>query len=291
MKVALLCADDAHHRYLSALLHRHFEVVLTVVEPGACQTRRWRRIGRWRDYLAWSYHGWRRRLLGLDRYRRRAFALHPATPGRDLPGHRTEWICDPRVVRLLGRAAPDVTVVMGTGILSREVLAAAGPVVLNLHGGYLPDYRGNHCVFWALYHADFDRIGASIHRVDPSVDGGPLVDRVVPEIDLGANAEALYCRAEKLGVHRLIELLERLAATGELPERPRLPPGRLYRTRDRKPWHDLVLWLRRTATRLGIPNRWGRRWHAWREKAEERPKTPEPRSVGSAGRAAEARID
>ena len=113
---------------------------------------------------------------------------------------------------LLRAAEPDAVVVMGTSILRPAVLEAAGPVILNVHGGFLPHYRGNHCFFWALYDARHDLIGTTIHFVDPGIDTGDIIEIVTTTVAADDNAETLYCRAELLAIERLAHWLRQLEA-------------------------------------------------------------------------------
>lgn len=255
-RIAILCSDDAHHAYLVATLASRFDVVAVVTEPAARQRRALRIRKRYVDYIYAIYHHWRRTLLGLNAYRKRYFAH--AMPNMVSTGYRTmtvDSINSPDVVRLLRSAQPDVTVVICTSILKAPVLEAAGPIVLNVHGGFLPYYRGNHCFFFALYNGDFDRIGSTIHFVNKGIDTGDVVERVEPSIFQDDNAEKLYCRAEKLAIDRLAFWLEQLEQGRDLPRRPQGFKGRLYLTRDRQPWHDILLWLRRRMGSVKLPER------------------------------------
>ena len=253
LRVAMLTSDDAHHRYLAAALHRRFGLVALVVEPGAAQLRRLRQRRRWRDWGYTLYHRWRRRLCGLTAYRRAAFALPEGAPGWPCEAVTTDWINRAAVAERVAAARPDVTVVICTSILNRHTLAATGTTI-NLHGGYLPWYRGNHCFFFPLLDRAFDRIGSTIHFVDAGVDTGDIIAHVVPPLRPDDSAETLYCRAEKAAIHRLVALLEALEAGRPLPRAPQPPGGRQYYTRDRTPLHDLRLWWRRKRGRLGIPD-------------------------------------
>jgi methionyl-tRNA formyltransferase len=253
MRLAVLASDDAHHRYLAALLYHRFGLAALVIEPSRCQHRRLWRKGRWIDWAALAYHRWRRRVTGLTAYRSAYFALPPGAPGWPVePSLTVDWINRPEVAALLKATAPDLTVVICTSILSQRTLEAAGSTI-NIHGGFLPWYRGNHCFFFALYDRAFDRIGSTIHFVDRGVDTGDLIAHVVPPLFPNDSAETLYCRAEKAAIHRLVELLEALQAGVPLPRTPQPPGGRQYYTRDRTALHDLALWLRRRRGRLGIP--------------------------------------
>ncbi|MEU4333468.1 formyl transferase [Micromonospora lupini] len=243
LRLAILRADDHHHRYLESTLRSRFDVAMCAVEPGAAKMRRLRRRRRYRDYAYAKYHDVRRRITGKDRYRRDYFRHAPDLSGGD-GTLVVDSINSPEVVARLAQTRPDVTVVIGCSILGPAVLAAAGARVINLHGGYLPDYRGNHCLFFALYQGEPEKTGVSIHHVDAKIDNGPLIQVVRPPRHGDESAEQLYCRAEKLAIHRLVGLLDQLAAGEELPAEPQATGGRTFRTRDRGPSHDLRMWVR-----------------------------------------------
>ena len=245
IRIAVLCSDGPHHKFLVRSLASDFNIVSVVEEPAAAQIQRLRQKRKWRDWLWWNYHEVRRRLLRLDAYRQRYFANAPKVPSNRFPTPiKVAWINDSETIHTLNRTKPDITVVMGTSILKKPVLRIAG-LVINIHGGYLPDFRGNHCFFWALYENRQDRIGSTIHFIDEGIDTGDIIEHIVPRIFPSDNAEMLYCRAEKLAVQRLVELLKSYEAGHPLPRHPQDSGGSMYRTRDRKPYHDIILWARR----------------------------------------------
>lgn len=251
MKIAILCSDDAHHRYLVALFSLSFNVVGIVVEPGASQRRRLLKLGRYRAYSWILYHHMRRRITGLDRYRRRYFADVPSSDIFPPPRMMTvDWVNDSRVEKFLAEIEPDITVIICTSILKKNILRAAGPTVINIHGGYLPYYRGNHCYFFALYNGEFDKIGSTIHYVDPGIDTGDIIDVVKPPIYLEDNAERLYCRGEMMAIHRLVKILKAFERGESPPRHAQSERWPLYSTADRKPHHDINFWLRRTWRRI-----------------------------------------
>lgn len=245
LRIVILTSDGPHHGYLVHALSNRLDVRAVVKEPWAAQVMTLRRRGRWIDFIYARYHTLRRRFLRLDARRRRYFKTSASQPLRRPMVVTVSSINDSRVEVLLRDVAPDVTILMGTSILRNKVLSAAGPVALNIHGGFLPHYRGNHCIFFALYDGRYDRVGSTIHFVDAGVDSGDVVEVVVPEISKKDNAETLYCKAELLAIHRLVQLLEVYEKTGYLPRQQQPAGGRVFRTRDRGPRHDLVLWLRR----------------------------------------------
>jgi len=258
-RLAVLCSDGWHNRYLVATLQARLTVAAVVVERSSGQARRLRERRRWLDLAARAYNGWRDRVTGASAARRRFFAAlldAGEPPPADLV---VDDVNDAAVVALLKRARPDLTVVMSTSVLRVAALAAAGPTVLNVHGGVLPGYRGNHCMFFALLDGDLDGIGSTIHFVDRGLDTGDVVEVVRPprgRLDL----VWLYCQSQKLAIDRLAELLEAWEQGVALPRSPQPTRGRLYRHRDRTPLHDLLLWwrrLRRSRRSRPIPHQRG----------------------------------
>lgn len=246
LRVAMLRSDAPHNEYHAAVLQNRFEVVAMIVEPGKDQRHALRVRRRWADYGAALYHDTRRSVLGLTTYRRRYFADIPNVPSdRRAPVHRISTINDPTVSGLLRQVRPDVTVVTCTTVLTPETIAAADGLILNIHGGYLPNYRGWYGFFFALYDREYDKIGSTIHFIDFGIDTGDIVEVVRPNIYPGDGPEQLYCRAERLAVHRLMELLAGLERGEPLPRQPQQERHRLYRRRDRTPFHDITFAFRR----------------------------------------------
>ena len=70
---------------------------------------------------------------------------------------------------------PDLIVINGTRILSKDTLESCSAVFLNIHCGITPAYRGVHGAYWALVCSDPNNLGVTIHTVDSGVDTGDIV--------------------------------------------------------------------------------------------------------------------
>ena len=240
IKIAVLCSDGPHHTYLIKQLQKHFDSLSIIVESSKDQRKRILKQKKYIDYFYSLYHNIRRNITGLNRYRQKFFQCNdPIVPNKNITIKRVSWINEPSVSEYLKGFEPDVTVVMGTSILKKSVLYAAGENVINIHGGYLPDYRGNHCIFFAYINGDFDKIGSTIHFINSKIDDGDIIENVKADFFWNDTPEALYCRAEKLAIHRLIEYLHFYENGIGLP-RKRNSGGKTYHTRDRKFYHELI---------------------------------------------------
>lgn len=93
-----------------------------------------------------------------------------------------------------------------------------GRRVLNSHGGLLPRYRGYHGNGWAFINGEAE-IGYTIHRVDCTLDGGPIVyQRRFP-----ITPQATFSQLKAQIVSDLVENLPRVLRAylgGDLPELP-----------------------------------------------------------------------
>lgn len=246
-RLMILCSDGAHHKYLISMLSDKFNVVGIVVEPYAKQMHRRLCNGRYIDYIYMMYHVLRRKLAGYSQYRNDYFLVEPTWDNllTKIASIEVESINDKAVWKFAKESNPSIVVVMGTSIISRNTLPLLGDVVINIHGGYLPDYKGNNCFFFALYNKDYKKIASTIHFVNTGVDAGDIIERIHPTITSKDNAETLYCKAEMGAIHRLAELIENYCNGKPFPREIQPDVGRNYLTRDRKPRHDLRMLLRR----------------------------------------------
>lgn len=139
----------------------------------------------------------RRNIQGSNRFRRKFFGDIPFS-NLKTPLLYVDDINAKEVSDTIRSIQPEFILVMGTSILRRDVLSAAeSSSIINIHGGYLPFYKGNHCFFFALYNRDYDRIGSTIHFINKCVDTDPIICHVIPDITTTDTAESLYCKADK----------------------------------------------------------------------------------------------
>ncbi len=76
---------------------------------------------------------------------------------------------------LLRATEPDLILLAGAPILSRDTIEIARVACLNPHCGITPRYAGYHAFHRAIYENRFQDIGFTIHLVVPQVDSGPII--------------------------------------------------------------------------------------------------------------------
>ena len=112
--------------------------------------------------------------------------------------------------RILARRRPDMVVINGTSILSKETLKKLSAPVLNTHVGITPQYRGVHGGYWALRNRDWERFGVTVHLVDPGIDTGVILAQALCESTESDNFSTYPYLQLARGIPVLIDVIQQL---------------------------------------------------------------------------------
>jgi methionyl-tRNA formyltransferase len=132
----------------------------------------------------------------------------------------------PESLSIIAALRPDLAVLAGTYILKESVFALPKDGSINLHSGKVPEYRGAAPAFWELYHGEKE-VGVTIHRVDASLDAGPVLALEMFPMDPAPEGDPLayieQFRQRVLGpngVRMLVETVRALAqgTAKEIPQ-------------------------------------------------------------------------
>ncbi len=133
-------------------------------------------------------------------------------PPADQPS-REDW--DRAVGRALGSAGADLVVLTGfMRVLGRAVTDAYPGRMLNVHPSLLPAFPGKDAIGDALA-AGVAVTGVTVHLVDETLDGGPIVAQEAVAIVPGEDRDALAARIHTVE-HRLLPRAVALLAAGAL---------------------------------------------------------------------------
>ena len=80
-------------------------------------------------------------------------------------------------IELLKRVQPDLVLINGTRILSKDVLTSIPATFINMHAGITPLYRGVHGAYWALRNREREHCGVTVHIVDTGIDTGRILEQ------------------------------------------------------------------------------------------------------------------
>ncbi len=85
-------------------------------------------------------------------------------------------------LRVLKQIKPDLIIVNGTRIISKNILNNVKALFINTHVGITPEYRGVHGAYWALVNNDAQNCGVTVHKVDEGIDTGDLIKQSIIKI-------------------------------------------------------------------------------------------------------------
>jgi len=126
---------------------------------------------------------------------------------------------DPALAETLAAVSPDAVVLAGyMRIVGPVVLAAFAGRILNTHPSLLPAFPGGHAVADALEHG-VTVTGCTVHLVDATLDGGPIVAQEAVPVLPGDDVEALHGRI-RVVEHRLLPRSVALLLAGAVAVEP-----------------------------------------------------------------------
>ena len=117
---------------------------------------------------------------------------------------------DENFIKELNNLNPDLFVVVAFRILPKEVFEIPKYGSFNLHGSYLPKYRGAAPIQWALINGDTET-GLTTFKLAEKVDTGNVYLQEKVEINIDDNFETLHDRMSLLGaglVLKTVNLIE-----------------------------------------------------------------------------------
>lgn len=136
-------------------------------------------------------------------------------------------------LKTLQELSPDLVVVHGTRIISRNILNGVNATFINIHAGITPRYRGSHGAYWALSNNDAENCGVTVHLVDAGIDtGNILFQKKIPYTPKDNFVTYPYLQLAE-GLHLLKKAIE-LRSAGQLQT--------INNELDSALWHHPTLW-------------------------------------------------
>ena len=220
MKIAIFCAGDPRHIYFANKLCGHLPISRIFVEekPSIYDGGRMKREA---DFFFGSPEG-------------------PSFDRNELVLRINDINCTD-VESYLSSEINMLICTFGCSIIKMESAFRKGIDILNLHSGILPEYRGVHCVFWALYNREPDMVGGSIHLINRRIDAGEIMAKVFPAVSREDNEETLFNKVIKLGVDEFTQAAGFIYTYGSPVSQPQRLRGRIYFVQERTEARELEL--------------------------------------------------
>ena len=219
MRTVVIVSPDASDIYFANQMKKHLNVVGVIVEQQYEPSRspdRFRKLlrllqsprrlaSRLADDRTMRTYFAKTRAIDTARFGEEAFHLAENEGCTVIRTDGVRRINDPKWVRQIAALDPDVIVVCGSSILEEPLLSIPPRGVLNLHGGLAQFYRGVWTTLWAVYNAEPEKVGCTVHFVSRGIDDGDIVYQGRPEIEAGDDEETLYTKVVRLGCSLMIQ--------------------------------------------------------------------------------------
>ena len=138
---------------------------------------------------------------------------------RGLPVFTPDSLKDPAWVDKIRALRPDLILSMYyRNMIPTRLLDLAPLGAFNMHGSYLPRYRGRAPLNWAIIHGE-DHTGVSLHVMVKEADAGDLVDQEKIPIGPDEPVSTVLPRVREAAVNVLSRQLDALLA-GHAPRTP-----------------------------------------------------------------------
>jgi UDP-4-amino-4-deoxy-L-arabinose formyltransferase/UDP-glucuronic acid dehydrogenase (UDP-4-keto-hexauronic acid decarboxylating) len=132
--------------------------------------------------------------------------------------------------------ANDLVIGFGTSLITASTLASLRHGFLNLHTGWLPDYRGVKSEYWTLARGDVERAGWTLHYMTPRIDDGDIVLQRTVRVE-NDTAPQLRARLLEDAVPELVDFIAMVRRRGfdAIPRRAQ-EHGRYFTTPTWRHW-------------------------------------------------------
>ena len=123
---------------------------------------------------------------------------------------------------------PDVNITFGTGIVKPHLIRLCPNGFINLHGGNPEYYRGLDTQLWAIYHREFEQLVVTLHRLNPQIDDGDIIQKAQIKIKNNSKIHELRSENTKLCVQLTIAGLSTFDQLNTFISYPQQKRGRYY---------------------------------------------------------------
>ena len=133
-----------------------------------------------------------------------------------------------RCIQFVADLKPDVIVTFGTGLIRKSLIHLCPDGFINLHGGDPEYYRGLDTHMWAIYHREFEQLIVTLHRLNPSLDDGEIIEQAQIGLDKNSKITKLRVENTKLCVQLTLSALSTFNQLGSFISKPQQRKGRYY---------------------------------------------------------------
>lgn len=239
MKIVLLTSDGLEHIFVANTLCEHIELAAIVVDRRRKRSpfhKFWAKIRKYgvlgaADRVALAIF----KIIVRDSSVRREELVRVFGERKCTEFNRADLLVNVSGVNgqeslnALKNIEPDLLLVYGTGIVGERVRSTARQLVVNMHTGLSPYYRGASCAFWPLHNKELDRLGATVHECTAELDGGKIFGASKAQIDRLDSLHTVFGRTVLVGAELYVRVVKELIRGEFQDEQQDFSLGREYK--------------------------------------------------------------
>ena len=136
------------------------------------------------------------------------------------------------VKRMMKDINPEICFVFGAPLLKKHIFEIPKKGCINIHTGLVQYHRGVDSPYWAIQEGRIDRIGATVHYIDSSIDGGNIIAQSKTKgLSIHDRPEDIFMKTCKTGFDILEENMYNIK-NNQTVGKKLLKRGKLYQTKD-----------------------------------------------------------
>ncbi len=191
MKIVFFGSDDFAQTHLDALVDSPYEVVACVTQPDRPRNRGMKMV---------------------------VSPIKECAQKQDIPVLQPENIKDAGLIEALKNFEADLFVVISYGrILPADILNIPKLYAINVHGSFLPKYRGAAPINWVIINGEIET-GLSIIKMNTAMDAGDILAQKTTVIFPEDTSITLRARMMQEGARFLLETMENIATITPLKQ-------------------------------------------------------------------------
>tara|TARA_R100000008_G_C3575953_1_gene165279 strand:+ start:136 stop:867 length:732 start_codon:yes stop_codon:yes gene_type:complete len=125
----------------------------------------------------------------------------------------------------------DYLFIFGCSLLKKNIFSIPKKGCINIHTGLVQSFRGVDSSLWAIYEEKPEAIGATIHFVNNSIDGGNIIAQSRTELDMEDDLHDIFFKTCNTGFQLLEEKVFDILA-GRTRQKKLTKKGKLYQKKD-----------------------------------------------------------
>jgi methionyl-tRNA formyltransferase len=127
---------------------------------------------------------------------------------------------------------PDICFVFGAPLLTRDIYTIPSMGCINIHTGLVQYHRGVDSPYWAIDENNLSAIGATLHYIDSSIDGGNVIaQRQTQDLSIEDTADDVFMKTCITGFDILKENMYNIL-NNSVEVTPLLGKGKLFQAKD-----------------------------------------------------------